>query len=290
MRDLLAGSGRITFNLALEEINMNKPPIVKPFPEVAIDSAVEVVKKGIEKFLEDVKRDKEKLENIDIVFPKLFFEHIYPGDIGTRPDELIKFINKSREALVETLKKYPEIKEKIVKKYGSLEKFAEEVIGVTLDVAHMEMFEMYGYGKEDIINWIKKLKPYIKHIHIAEPKMGRDVHIPLGMEGNETIKAELEELKDLLAKEGITVVHEIGGWYAGRFSEQFGPEYTYFLYRTLPGGVYSISSIYSPAPLSTYYEVAQFSGMPTVFDYTTGFLSIPLDPGGRKERESPYQL
>jgi len=290
IKDLIVGNGRIMFNLALEEINVNKPSIVKPFPEVAIDSAVEVVKKGVEKFLEDVKKDKEKLENIDKVFPKLFFEHIYPGDIGTRPDELIKFINKSRKALIETIEKYPEIKEKIVEKYGSLEKFAEEVIGVTLDVAHMEMFEAYGYKKEDIIEWIRKLKPYIKHIHIAEPKMGRDVHIPLGMEGNETIKAELEELKDLLAKEGITVVHEIGGWYAGRFGEQFGSEYTYFLYRTLPEGMYSVSSIYSPAPLSTYYEIAQFSGMPTIFDYTTGFLSIPLDLGGRRERESPYQL
>lgn len=289
IKDFLTGNGRILFNQTLEEININKVPIVKPFPEVAIDSSVDVVKRGIEKFLEDVRKDKEKIENIDKIFPKLFFEHLYPGDIGSRPDGLIKFINKSRKALIEAIEKYPEIKEKIIEKYGSLERFSEEVIGATLDVAHLKMFEIYGYGKEDIINWIKQLKPYVKHIHLSEAKAGRDVHIPLGMEGDEIIKAELEELRDLLAREGITVVHEIGGWYTGRFHEQFGPEYTYFLYKTIPQDVYSLSDIYFQSPLQTYYEVAYFSGMPTVFDYTTGFLAIPLDLGSRKEREQ-YQL
>jgi len=288
IKDFLTGTGRVMLNLALEEININKVPLIKPFPEVAIDSAVDVVRKGVEKFLEDVKKDKEKIENIDKVFPKLFFEHIYPEDIGSRPDSLIEFINKSRRALIEAIEKYPEIKEKIIKKYGSLEKFSEEVIGVTLDVAHLKLFETYGYGKEDITKWVRELKPYIKHIHLSEGKAGRDTHIPLGMEGDEIIKAELEELKDLLAKEGITVVHEIGGWYEGRFNEQFGPEYTYFIYNTVPQGVYSLSNIYSQSPLQTYYEVAYSSGMPSVFDYTTGFLGIPIDLGSKREKESPY--
>jgi len=290
IKDFLTGNGRISLNLALEEINRNRVPLIKPFPEVAIDSAVDVVKRGVEKFLEDVKNDKEKIENIDKIFPKLFFEHIFPEDIGSRPDSLIKFINKSRKALIEAIEKYPEIKEKIVKKYGSLEKFSEEVIGVTFDVAHLKLFENYGYGKEDMVKWVRELKPYIKHVHLSEGKAGRDTHIPLGMEGDEIIKAELEELKDLLAKEGITAIHEVGGWYEGKFYEQFGPEYAYFIYKTIPQDVYSLSNIYSQSPLQTYYEVAYFSGMPSVFDYTTGFLGIPLDLGSKKERENPYQL
>jgi len=285
VRDLVSGEGKIVFNLALEEMNKNKVPVIKPFQEVALSSAVDVVKRGIENFLEDVKNDKEKFEKIEEIFPKLLFEHIYPEDIGSRPDMLIKFVDKSRKALIEVLEKYPEIKEKIIKKYGNLEKFSDEIIGVTLDIAHLKLFERYGYSKEDILQWERKLKPYIKHIHISESKGGVDTHIPLGMEGNEIIKAEIEELKDLLAKEGISVIHEVGGWYSGRFYEELGPEYSYFIYKTLPYNLYSISDIYSQSFLPTYYENIYFSGMPTVFDYTTGFLALPLDLGSRRERQ-----
>lgn len=286
--DLLSLKNReanIILNFALQEIKNIDYPIIKPFPTVAIDSAVDSFKRSIDKFLSDIKRNKENLDLIDKIFPKILFEHVYPEDFISRPEILKEFVEKSRKALLEVLDKYPEIKNKIIEKFGNLEKFANDRIGITLDVAHLKLFEKYGYNKEDIKEWIREMKPYIKHIHVSESKYGEDTHIPLGMENDEIIKAEIEELKDLLAEKGISVVHEVGGWYSGRFFEYFGPEYLYFVSYGSPSGDYDIESLYKLSIMPTYYASVYIADLPTLTVTYSGFSDIPLDLGSfRKEQ------
>ncbi|MEM4959082.1 MAG: hypothetical protein QXX12_04315 [Nanopusillaceae archaeon] len=284
--NLIEGKTYLILNFALQELENMRYPILKPFPAVAIDSAIDSFKRSLDRFLEDIKKDKEKLNSIDVVFPKIYFEHVYPEDAISRPEILKEFVEKARKALFEILDKHPEVKNKIVEKFGNLENFVDKYIGITLDVAHLKLFEKYGYEKEDIKRWINEMKPYIRHIHISESKYGEDVHIPLGMEKDEIIKMEIEELKDLLAEKGISVVHEVGGWYSGNFFKYFGPEYSYFISYTFPIKDYNVETFYKLPILPTYYASVYIADLPTLTMTYGGFSDVPLDLGsfGKQQR------
>ena len=249
----------------LGKITMQKgaPKIYLPVPEHAPEIAAKTIKETYERYFQYLKekhpdwlKDPEKL---DIVIPPLVIEESYPGFVGTRPDEWIKFIENARKALKELVEKDPQLKTQIEKKYGSVEKFVEEKIGANLDIGHIKMYTKYGYTKEDILNWIRQIKPYIKHLHITESQHGEDTHLLPGMSWDDITKAELEELKDLLAEKGVYMVYEPGGWYTGQFSQEYGGELPYILEYSGFSPYYNLS--YSEALFKPEY----FMGHPTLY-------------------------
>ena len=219
----------------LGKITMQKgvPRIYLPVPEHAPELAAKTIKETYERYFRYIKEkhpdwinDPEKL---DVIIPSLVIEESYPGFVGTRPDEWIKFIENARKALKDIIEKDPQLKTQIKRKYGSIEKFVEEKVGANLDIGHIKMYTKYGYTKEDIINWLRQIKPYIKHLHITEAQHGEDTHLLPGMSWEDITKAELEELRDLLAEKGVYMVYEPGGWYAGQLFHDYGGELPYIL-------------------------------------------------------------
>jgi len=62
---------------------------------------------------------------------------------------------------------------------GLIKRLIDEVdsprMGICLDVAHVHV-----YSNTSIIEWIKRLSPYIKHLHFSDNNGDIDSHLPLG--------------------------------------------------------------------------------------------------------------
>ncbi|MFZ8856611.1 MAG: hypothetical protein ACO2OX_05510, partial [Candidatus Nanopusillus sp.] len=184
-------------------------PIVKPYQEVAIKTAPEVIAEGIRMLIErEINKNPEGwYKDFDKYLSYINIEESYPGAPATRPDIWKKLLNNIRERVKEVIKDYPKLKEEIEKKYGSVDEFVKERIGATLDVGHIKMFEKYGYKKEDILKWIEEIKPEIRHLHVHETQAGEDTHLPLGMGWDDVIASELEKIRDILENKKVTIVH-----------------------------------------------------------------------------------
>lgn len=111
-----------------------------------------------------------------VVFHLNFNEHVY-GHSKTREiwirNALMLFgelVSKRFLFLLEnTEEKDPDIFMDIVKRVDS------KYIGVCFDVGHA-----YAFSNKDLHEWIHKLAPYIREVHLHESKRGIDAHLPLG--------------------------------------------------------------------------------------------------------------
>ena len=205
-------------------------PIVKPYQEVAIKTAPEVIAEGVKMLIErEIEREKDRnskwYKDFDKYLGYINIEESYPGAPATRPDMWKKLLNNIREEVKKVIEKYSDLKTEIEKKYGSVDEFVKERVGATLDVGHIKMFEKYGYKKDDILKWVEEIKPEIKHLHVHESQAGEDTHLPLGMGWDDVISSELEKLRDILENKKVTIVHEPGGFYANKFHTIYGNEY-----------------------------------------------------------------
>ena len=254
-------------------------PLVRPAQEVLIQSAADTFKRALEIFLE---RNKN-LVKLEEIFPTIVIENSYPESVASRPDLLVKYVEKIREAAKEVLEKNPEIKNQIVEKYGSVDKFLDERIGITLDVSHLKMFQKYGYTIEDIKQWLRnpQLRKYIKHIHLAESQWGKDTHLPVQFSWDDFVKQEMEELKDLLAKKGISIVHEAGGWYTSNFFQSYGSEFGYYLHSVQPYGMSGYYQNLFGQPLP-YFSYSSPIYQPAIF--------VPSSVPGLTQPYSPYSF
>jgi len=271
-------------------------PIVKPYQEVAIKTAPEVIAEGIRMLIErEISRNPDWYKDFDKYLSYINIEESYPGAPATRPDIWKRLLNNIREevkkVLEDYMKKYPDFKNEIEKKYGSVDEFVKERIGATLDVGHIKMFEKYGYNKEDILKWVEEIKPEIRHLHVHETQAGEDVHLPLGMGWDDIIASELEKLRDILENKKVTIVHEPGGFYRNEFHKMYGNEY----YNLLAGaGPYDINGNI-PAQFATMFPSGGAQVIPDYIQYTryspysvSIFSQLPIDLGGTSKRQETF--
>ena len=101
---------------------------------------------------------------------------------------------------------------------------SEELIGINLDVGHVNVFKSYSkginpstgepipYTDEDIVNMAKDAKNYIKRFHLNDNMGDVDAHLPLG-QGNAPVK----KIYDELLKSGVDVpaIMEVFGGLGG---------------------------------------------------------------------------
>ncbi len=120
--------------------------------------------------------------------PIIVVENPPHGMAFSRAEDLKKIIEYSREKFKNYL-----IENKGIKKKEA-EKLAEEKIGATWDVGHLNMMKKKGFTDKDIIEETRKIRPYVRHIHLTDNFGFSDSHLPPGM-GNVPIKAILEELE-----------------------------------------------------------------------------------------------
>lgn len=270
------------YNLYSDVRKGNILPIFLPADKVLYKTSLDTLETSIRNLFDRISGDKESIKNIDKIFPEITIEDSYPNAFSSRPDELVNYIEYLKKELANRIenmkndKKYSEIIEEIEKKYGSIEKFVEEKVGITIDVGHLKMFEKYGYTVDDVREWLRKVKPYIKHIHINESQWGSDVHLPLGFGWDDFVKKELEELNDIISKEGVMVVHEPGGWYkeGATLAQTFGFEHQYWI-----GGV----DIYGYAPSVLYNQI------PSPTFLSTGYFETISPPGYRVEKYTLFR-
>jgi sugar phosphate isomerase/epimerase len=271
-------------------------PIVKPYQEVAIKTAPEVIAEGVRMLIEREKdRNPEWYKDFDKYFSYINIEESYPGAPATRPDIWKKLLNnireKVKEVIEEYMEKYPDFKNEIEKKYGSVDEFVKERIGATLDVGHIKMFEKYGYKKDDILKWVEEIKPEIRHLHVHEAQAGEDTHLPLGMGWDDIIASELEKLRDILENKKVTIVHEPGGYYANQFHRMYGNEY----YNLLAGaGPYDIYGNI-PTQFNTMLPYGGIQVIPEYIQYTryspysvSIFSQLPIDLGGTGKKQETF--
>ncbi len=189
------------------------------------------------------------------------------------------------------MEQYPDFKNEIEKKYGSVDEFVKERIGATLDVGHIKMFEKYGYDKEDILKWVEEIKPEIRHLHVHESQAGEDTHLPLGMGWDDVIASELEKLRDILENKKVTIVHEPGGFFPPQFHKMYGNEY----YSLLSGaGPYDINGNI-PNHFATMLPYGGAQVIPEYVQYTkyspysvSIFSQLPMDLGGTSKRQETF--
>ena len=120
--------------------------------------------------------------------PVLAIEPFHPGAALSSTDDMIKLVKESRKNFAKQL-----VEDKNYSK-GKAKDIAEEKIGVTWDVGHINMIKKYGFTDKDIAKQTKKITPMVKHVHLTDNFGFADSHLAPGM-GNTPIKKILEELE-----------------------------------------------------------------------------------------------
>ncbi|MCK4996696.1 sugar phosphate isomerase/epimerase [Candidatus Pacearchaeota archaeon] len=120
--------------------------------------------------------------------PMIAIEPVHFGMGLSKTEEVMDVVEKARETFSKQL---------IDKKglgQNEADKIAEEKIGVTWDVGHINMMKKYGFEDKDILEASEKIAPMVKHIHITDNFGHADTHLAPGM-GNVPIKEILERLE-----------------------------------------------------------------------------------------------
>ena len=85
---------------------------------------------------------------------------------------------------------------------------AEKIIGLTLDVGHMNMLRKQGFEEKDLLKEAEKVAPFLKHVHLSDNFGFEHTELPMGM-GNVPLKEMMKKLgkKGFEAKKIIEAAH-----------------------------------------------------------------------------------
>ncbi len=138
--------------------------------------------------------------------PMVSIENLYSGMAYSKPEDFKKLIDKSRENFKKQLMKKQNVSEK------KANKIANQIIGVTWDVGHLNMLKKQGFEDKDLVEATKKVGKDVKHVHLTDNFGYGDSHLVPGM-GNVPFKKHLEELEKqgVLNKETM-FINEIQGF------------------------------------------------------------------------------
>jgi len=134
--------------------------------------------------------------------PTLSIENLYPGMAFSNSKEFKELIKTTKEKFVKKA-----VSEGISR--SEAERQADKIIGVTLDVGHLNIARKKGFKEEDLAEEVKEIAKYVKHVHLTDNFGYSDSHLPPGM-GNVPFKKILE----ILEKAGFkgTKIVEAGGF------------------------------------------------------------------------------
>ncbi len=166
----------------LKKIKEN-PFKVKDLEEIALEKASDSIAETALNFYKNPKLRENAFISIETFFPEDFF--------ATGKD-MKNLIQKSREKFIERLKKEGISEEKA-------KKVAEELIGITLDMGHWNLWKSRNPSVDDkwLIKQVREIAPYVKHVHLTDNEGISDTHQEIGT-GNVPNKEALE----ILLKEG----------------------------------------------------------------------------------------
>jgi len=138
--------------------------------------------------------------------PVLVIEPFHPEAGLSSTDDMIKLVKKSRENFAKQLMEDEGFSK------GKAKDIAEEKIGVTWDVGHINMIKKHGFTDKDVVAQTKKIAPMVKHVHLTDNFGHADTHLAPGM-GNVPIKKIMEELEKTGRLGEMRKIVEAGGFF-----------------------------------------------------------------------------
>lgn len=205
--------------------------------------------------------------------PMIAIENMYEGMAFSRGDQMKEIVDKSREKFTNWL-----INEKRMDKKKA-EEIANEKIGMTWDVGHLNIMKKSGFNDEDLVKETQKVKDYVKHIHLTDNFGYADTHLPPGM-GNVPFKQLLEELEKNGQYKNMRKIIE-----AGNFVKEFKSSPYPLSLSALGSPIYGLKS-------DSYWGQTQglqggyFGGQGAINPqmhhsiYGAGFTTLPMELGG----------
>lgn len=137
-----------------------------------------------------------------------------PAGMGlSRADEIKAVIEESHKKFIEKATKSEDeggfglTKEEAKKK-------AEQIIGATWDVGHINMIRKHGYGDKELKKEFETIAPHLKHMHLSDNFGLEHTELPMGM-GNVPMKDYESVLKKQFGDKvkEIKRIVETGNWY-----------------------------------------------------------------------------
>ena len=245
------------------------PQVFKPVEEFAIENSAKTFA-NVAWHSYDKYKDKAPIVSI---------ENLYTGMAFAKPEDFKKLVHTARDKFVERAKKSGMGEEEA-------RRAAEQVIGVTWDVGHLNMLRKQGFKEEDLVEATKLLGKDIRHVHLTDNFGYSDSHLAPGM-GNVPIKKHLEALEKagVLGKNSDTmVINEIGGFVNQFKQSPFPYMLEAFGSPVVAGGGYWNQAVWSggnymqfPSALFPDYHFQSYGGL--------GFSSVPRELGGQMSSE-----
>jgi endonuclease IV len=178
----------------ISQLQTVTPELYQPVEAYAVDKSADTFSNVA---LQAFKKHKGKAPTINI-------ENMFPGMAFSYGKELNDLVTKSKEQFVKKAVEQGVLSE------ASARSQADKMIGVTLDVGHLNIARKKGFEKEDILKELNEIAKHVKHVHVTDNFGYSDSHLPPGM-GNVPVK----EIMERLEKEGkgdVKKVVEAGGW------------------------------------------------------------------------------
>jgi len=293
-KDLKDGNGKIgqplildkTLNKAISELKKittlreyKKTGKVDPNygpPEIFVSVEEFAMKKAAETFGNVAARSYEKFGEHA---PLIAIENMMQGRVFSRAEDMKGLIEKSKQQFVDRATASKD-KGGLGMSRGVAEKQADKMIGMTLDVGHLNMIRKAGFGEKDVIREAEKMAPLVKHVHLTDNFGYSDSHLPPGM-GNVPTKEILEKLEKAGALKNARAIVEAGAFAVG------------FKKSPMPYALQALGSPIYGAKMAPYWnQVADIRGNYFGFPlaqlpekhfstYGSGFSSLPEELGGQ---------
>ena len=138
-----------------------------------------------------------------IAAPIISVENLYQGMAFSQSEDLKNVIEGARKNFTQKLMEKRNLSESEAKKR------ANDIIGMTFDVGHLNISKKHGFEDKDLVKEAEALGQYVKHVHLTDNFGYNDVHLPIGM-GNVPVKELLESLGEPAKK--ARKINEVGGW------------------------------------------------------------------------------
>jgi len=245
---------------AFRTLHGMRPKLYAPVEEFAISHASKTF--GNVAF-EAYKKYKEKA-------PVLSVENVIPNMAFSRAEQLKKLIKASRNKFVENAVKEGMHEEKA-------REISKKLIGVTWDVAHINLLRKAGYKEKELIKETELIAPFVKHVHVGDNFGFLDSHLPPGM-GEVPIKKLMKKLEE----EGYSgkAIME-----ANQFAQQFKTSPHPYVLEALGSPVYypAMAPLWSQAKgmYGAYFAYGPFLPEQHFAMYGGGFSALPTELGGR---------
>lgn len=165
----------------IQELKQKGESIIKPLDDISLERASDTVADVAAKAFQ---RTKTK--------PMIVVENIFPEMALGNPEQVAELVKKAREKFAKQLQ------EKMHLHPADARAWAEKMIGMTLDVGHMNIWRKYLGDKEfekKYKEWVKKVAPYVKHVHVTDNWGDQDAHLPVGW-GNAPNEETLKILRE----------------------------------------------------------------------------------------------